>query len=372
MRKAAVPSTLILVLLAATFMSVAKPAPGAEIAENSWVTKAPMPTARGYLQVAVVNGKIYAIGGSGPIGTNEEYDPATDTWTTKSPKPTLEQAYAIAVFQNKIFCIGGLPYYRIGGLPYGYQGVNEAYDPATDSWETKANMPTPRYGLMANVVNGKIYCMGGTRWLEYNQGADQLNTTEVYDPSSNTWTTKAPMPNPAGYVSAVIDNKIYVIGPRQTQVYDPDTDSWSTASPSPINITAGGANGIAAAAAATTGIMAPKRIYVYDESSLQVYDPQNDSWTFGTAPPTKRQYLGIANVNDTLYFIGGITDDPSGLPWYVLDLHTNEQYSPIGYGSLPEQEPFPTVSVVAVSIVSIAAVAAAGLLIYFKKRKRQV
>jgi N-acetylneuraminic acid mutarotase len=322
-----------------------------------------MPTARGYLGVTMVNEKIYAIGGSGPIGVNEEYDPATDTWITKTSMPDPQQSFAIAVYQGKIYCIGGMP----TGFS-GASGANKVYDPSTDSWETKTNILTARYGLLANVVNDKIYCMSGVKALGYNQGVEQLNVTEVYDPSSNTWTTKAPMSNPAGYVSAVVDNKIYVIGPGLTQVYDPSTDSWSTASPSPIDITAGGANGIAAAAAATTGTMAPKRIYVYDGSSLQVYDPQTDSWTFGTAPPTKRQYLGIANVNDTLYFIGGITDHPSGLPWYVLYLPTNEQYTPIGYGTLPEQQPFPTALVATASGLSVAVVGL-GLLVYFKKRK---
>jgi N-acetylneuraminic acid mutarotase len=351
---------LLAIISVASCVVILNPA-SASVAENSWVSKAQMPTARGYLGVSVVNEKIYAIGGSGPIGVNEEYDSATDTWTTKASMPNPQQSFAIAVYQGKIYCIGG--------LSTDVSGANKVYNPSTDSWETKANMPTVRYGLLANVVNGKIYCMGGVRGLGYNQGVEQLNVTEVYDPSSNTWTAKAPMLNPAGYVSAVVDNKIYVIGPGLTQVYDPSTDSWSTASPSPINITAGGANGIAAAAAATTGIMAPKRIYVYDKSSLQVYDPQNDSWTFGAAPPTKRQYLGIANVNDTLYFIGGITDDPSGLPWYGLDLPTNEQYTPIGYGTLPEQQPFPTTLVAVASGASAVAVGAV-LLIYFKKRNR--
>ena len=337
----------------------------AATAENSWVSKAQMPTARGYLGVAVVNEKIYAIGGSGPIGINEEYDPATDNWTKKAPMPNPEQSFAIAVYEGKIYCIGG--------ISPDSTGVNKVYDPSTNSWETKASMPTGRYGLQANVVNGKIYCMGGVKLLGYNQGVEQINVTEVYDPSSDTWTTKSSMPNPAGYVSAVVDNKIYIIGPGLTKIYDSDTDKWSTASAPPANITARGANGVAAAAAATTGTMAPKRIYVYDGSSLQVYCPQNDSWTFGSAPPTSRQYLGIAVVNDMLYFIGGFTYTPFPLNFYKF-YATNEQYTPIGYGTLPEPTPsqqvapFPTI-IIAASGIS-AAIAIVGIAIYLKKRKR--
>src|SRR5665647_2022399 len=100
---------LVLVFLTASSTIVAIPVSVAAITENTWVEKAPMPTPRGYLETAVVNGKICAIGGSVPIGTNEEYDPTTDTWTTKSPMPTPEQGFAVAVFQDKIYCIGGLP-----------------------------------------------------------------------------------------------------------------------------------------------------------------------------------------------------------------------------------------------------------------------
>jgi N-acetylneuraminic acid mutarotase len=225
---------LVLVFLTTSFIIVAEPVSGT-IQEDSWVEKASMPTARGYLDVAVVNGKIYAIGGSGPIGTNEEYDPVADNWTTKSPMSIPEQSFAIAVFQDKIYCIGG--------LPYGDTGMNQVYDPATNTWTTKAPMPTARYGLQSNVVDGKIYLMGGVKLNEgYNQGFQLLNVTEVYDPSSDTWTTASPMPNPAGYVSAVANNKIYVMGPALTQIYNPLTDTWSTGSSSPINITAGGAN----------------------------------------------------------------------------------------------------------------------------------
>jgi energy-converting hydrogenase Eha subunit A len=50
---------------------------------DSWTTKASMPKPQIGLRAAVVNGKIYAIGGA----VNYEYDPAADTWITKLPCP---------------------------------------------------------------------------------------------------------------------------------------------------------------------------------------------------------------------------------------------------------------------------------------------
>src|SRR5690242_6868647 len=57
-----------------------------------WIAKAPMPTARRDLGVAAdANGRIYAAGGFDGQGnfltTFEMYDPATDTWTTKASVP---------------------------------------------------------------------------------------------------------------------------------------------------------------------------------------------------------------------------------------------------------------------------------------------
>ena len=73
-----------------------------------------MPTPRGYLATAAVNGKIYAIGGLNPsferaqgISTVEEYDPVTDTWTLKADMPTPRAVLSTSVVNGKIYAIGG-------------------------------------------------------------------------------------------------------------------------------------------------------------------------------------------------------------------------------------------------------------------------
>jgi len=107
-------------------------------AENSWTTTKSMPTARGGFGVAVVNGKIYAIGGSNnatQLAVNEEYNPVTDTWTTKAPMPTARSGFAIAVYENRIYCIGGTTGDSVNVVS-GFTGVTEVYDPETDTWQT--------------------------------------------------------------------------------------------------------------------------------------------------------------------------------------------------------------------------------------------
>src|SRR3989442_12645885 len=59
---------------------------------GTWIAKAPMPTPRTGLAVGVVNGILYAVGGSAKSGKNnnylntvEAYDPATNRGTAKAP-----------------------------------------------------------------------------------------------------------------------------------------------------------------------------------------------------------------------------------------------------------------------------------------------
>ena len=332
---------LIVILLASMFLSAYKFPVVDASAENSWTTKKPMTTARGGLGVAVVNGKIYAIGGSNratQLAVVEEYNPATDTWTTKKPMPTPRSGFAVAVHQNKIYCIGG----TTGDS--GFTGVVEVYDPATDTWETKPPMPTPRADLCANVVNGRIYCIGGKRyWGVDPPYYQELNTTEVYNTATNSWTTKSPMPIPVlGAASAVLDGKIYIIGGSRhfqagwnlttigsNQVYDPENDAWSTRTSLPTAESY-------AAAEATNGVTAPKRIYLVGGTNetaynqvTYAYDSRSNEWSTGTAMPTPRVYLALAVVDDTLYAIGGVDGD--------IWLNVNEQYVPLGYGTVPAE-----------------------------------
>ena len=72
--------------------------------DGTWISLASMPTARKGLMVGVIDGKIYAIGGSNGtyLDVNEEYDPATNTWTIKQPSPTPVSYGAAAVYENQI------------------------------------------------------------------------------------------------------------------------------------------------------------------------------------------------------------------------------------------------------------------------------
>src|ERR1700674_1581572 len=59
----------------------------------------------------------------------------------------------------------------------------------SDTWTTKASMPTARYALGSAEIDGKLYAVGGVIGL-----SGYLSTLEVYDPATDTWTTRSSMP----------------------------------------------------------------------------------------------------------------------------------------------------------------------------------
>jgi len=361
--------TTITLLLTFSLILLTFHVPLANATEDSWTSKAPMQVARSDLGVAAVNGKIYAIGGNTESGnvpntsendykalgwivaTNEEYTSSTDTWAFKKPMPTPRCNFGIAVYQNKIYCIGGI-INRFGGQ-ISYTAVNEVYDPATETWETKTPMPNAT-SAQANVVDGKIYLIGGGSNGTLNQ---------AYDPVTDSWTIKEPMPVAIGIdnpppntlstlVSAVVDDKIYVMSFKflwdkwttKIGIYNPRNDSWSIRESSPSSFLEEG-NWWSQAAGATTGIMAAEQIYIffgrYPCYATLVpnlaYNPSTDTWTVATAVPAYRQNFGVTVLNDTLYVIGGRSYEypfPSDNYFYVIEEAVNEQYTPIGY--IPE------------------------------------
>ena len=221
--------------------------------------------------------------------------------------------------------------------------------------------------MQANVVEGKIYLIGGYNPdVGYNQGYQLTNTTQVYDPTSDTWTTKAPMPNTVASVSTVINDKIYLIGSGITQIYDRKTDQWRIGKAAPNNIT--GLNEGGVVAIVTIGVMAPKYIYVYDGSTFQVYNPENETWTLGANPSTSRQHGQFALVNDTLFLIGGFTDHSNNIPGYYAFFDNNEQYIPFGYGTIASSISSYQDLIVIVVGLAIIIVAAAVVVIVFRKR----
>ncbi len=306
--------------------------------ENVWIAKAQMHIARGDLGVASANGKMYALGGitkppqidltahtTLPTFTaaeftdrNEEYDPKTNAWTFKADMPIARSNFATAVIDGKIYCIGGT---GINSMVT----VTDVYNPANDTWETKASLPEIVSRIQANVIDGKIYLISD-------------RTNYVYDPAVNNWRAFESMPTrPNGsYCSCSFGDKLYVLASPFIQIYDPTYGNWTRGTQIPIKLTQ-------PIAVAACGVDAPSRIYIFDGTIVAAYDPQTTVWEAGAnLPPTQttmdytikevtnQGHYDVSVLNDVIYVVGG--QDAS-----YLQLAINQQYTPFGYGTVSPQ-----------------------------------
>jgi N-acetylneuraminic acid mutarotase len=286
-------------------------------AEDAWTTKADMPTARSYLSASVVDGKIYVIGGLSDktvsISTVEVYDPATNTWERKADMPTARLGLSTSVVLGRIYVIGGLPGADVIGA--GVVGAAcskvEEYDPVTDTWVEKADMPTARLTFASEVVDGKIYTIGG-HLSEPGDLGTISSTVEVYDLLTDTWTRKADIPTArTGLSAGAVEGKIYAIGGtagppwsglRTVEVYDPSTDTWERKADMPTgryNFSISVVNG---------------KIYAIGGSNtnpwpgltvVEMYDPATNTWVRKADMPTGKLASATGTVDGKIYVIGG-------------------------------------------------------------------
>ncbi len=273
-----------------------------------WTGKAAMPTAREIPGVAAINGIIYAIGGnaycgcptvSAATGVVEAYDPITDTWTTKAPMPTPRAGLAIAAVNGVLYAVGGY-----SAFPTDL-AVVEAYDPMTDTWTTMAPMPTARSLLGVAVANGVLYAIGGVIQAAGYQGS---NVVEAYDAGTNTWTTKAPMPTARfGLGVGVASSVILAIGggspgPLATvEAYDPLTNTWSSAAYMPTARSELGVGVLSGILYAVGGAGTDGRF----TGTVEAFDATTGTWTSKPSMPGARSGLGVGVLNGVLYAIGG-------------------------------------------------------------------
>jgi N-acetylneuraminic acid mutarotase len=176
---------------------------------DSWTRKADMPEARAFLSAVAVNGKIYAMGGStrGYEGSEivKMYDPLTDTW---SVKPGLQAGVALpaaSVFDGNIYLTGGgTSEDNSAGTAYPYF---QFFDITSGSWSLKRNLTQGRIGHRSGVIAGRMYICGGF------SSNTTLNDLGEYDFGTDTWTSRAVMPSSRRcFASCVWNNQLFVFG----------------------------------------------------------------------------------------------------------------------------------------------------------------
>lgn len=299
--------------------------PSFALANNSWVRRARIPTARiahaaGLLNNAAGEPVLYIFGGNDPIEefpvrTIEAYNYVTNRWTTKASTLHAFHMNGVGMIGGKLYVSGGLVRTGDGAVSLA---TLYAYDPVRDILTRKADMPRVGSEGVAGVIGSKLYVLTGT---EADEGDVFSRRFYRYDPATNKWTTLPSCPRfhrlGAGAVSK---DKFYVVGGMGTNVgldmYDPATNKWKALAAPPVTL-------VEAAAVATGG-----KLYVMGPGkSAYVYDPVTNRWKTLASMLTGRAQLAAAPLvtpsgNRKILAVGGFNLSDS------TSASDNELYTP--------------------------------------------
>lgn len=112
-----------------------------------------------------------------------------------------------------------------------------AFDPNSNSWQAQASIPTPRLFPCVVALGNRIYVLGGLGYDDRGRLRLLRNEVEVYDPATNHWEKKRPMPVGVSGTAGTFDGKIFLVGDgiREVHVYDPQAEQWSRTTDLPHN-----------------------------------------------------------------------------------------------------------------------------------------
>jgi N-acetylneuraminic acid mutarotase len=275
------------------------------VTHNTWTSGTAMLTPRVGAAFGVIKGNIYVVTGattSEIVTNNEIYSIAKNKWTTGAPIPTARYVPASAVVENILYVIGGCNSSCASGG--GATTVVEAYDPASNSWSEKAPLPVAIDSVYAVASKNIIYVAGG-----YVQGSGRVPTLYSYNPATDEWKQEASMKvarsNPAtGSLGGII-----VAGglgnsgvTNDTEVYNTTKNTWTTlaAMPTALNASCFGTISGKFYVASGTDNSGPN-------ATVQAYTGgKTKSWTSGLAS-IPQATVGPASgvVKNQLYCIGG-------------------------------------------------------------------
>lgn len=266
-------------------------------------------------RTANTNGVIYAVGGltrtGDSVSTVEVYNPATGVWKMSQNMSHLRSRVGVAVMNSKLYAIGGYN---------GHERLStvEVFDPESNEWTKVASMKYKRSAVGAcSLDDSTLYVCGGY------DGMSSLDIVESYDANKNEWKIVKSMfksRSAAGVVS--FQGCVVALGGHDglsifdsVECYNPDTNEWKLM---PSMLTRRCRLGVATL---------NKKLYVcggYDGSTFlqtaEVYDPQEQKWSFIARMNCMRSRVALVANCGKLYAIGGYDG--------AANLKTVEMYDP--------------------------------------------
>jgi hypothetical protein len=274
--------------------------------QGQWAVTGSMQSARELnSQVRITGGKVLSIGGvdnSGNIlNSAETYSSSSGKWALTGSMSLAREAFpAVVLSSGKVLVSGGV------GTGSVVLGATELYDPKTGLWSSAGSLSVARFGHTATLLKtGKVLVTGGCTLFDCST---VTAVSELYDPTTNTWTTTGSL-NTARYDHTAVllkTGKVLAIGglPVTTscELYDPTSGAWSVA---PSTSGTRYLN--------TTTLLSDGKVLVtggantrYPQNSAEIYDPTANTWT-PTGNMTIGRYAHTASLltDGTVLVAGG-------------------------------------------------------------------
>jgi N-acetylneuraminic acid mutarotase len=190
-------------------------------ATDTWTEGPPMPERVWQFMAAAVGKKIYVFGGIQGTGDQRRavrhvqiLDLATNKWSRGPDMPWAVQGAGVAVLDGKIYIVGGREGAGVGSEQSLATAKVAAYNPATGKWSECRSLESARTGLQAVATVDRVIVTGGAK------GGASTGSLDCYAPTANQWITlldaksnpvvlKTPV---TGHSAAVLGNKVYIIG----------------------------------------------------------------------------------------------------------------------------------------------------------------
>jgi N-acetylneuraminic acid mutarotase len=278
-------------------------------AGNVWTTRrSGLPPARMELVAGTINGVIYVVGGDTGVDPDravknvDAYNVASNTWSHRQQLPgARSRMNGASVINGNLYVTGGIRPLQEG---YIFTRVTFAYNPRTNRWSRKADMPVGGADGVQGVIRGQLYV--------YLPNFDNAGALLRYNPATDRWVTLAPPPVGHGVgMGGVINGRFYLAGgccdrtnlpaTRNLSMYNPNTNTWTTKAPMTTHrreAAAGVINGKLYVAGGTDDVGDVV-------SSVEVYDPAINRWTSRASMPMARSSAAAAVASGKLYVIGG-------------------------------------------------------------------
>ena len=267
------------------------------ITVNAWHPAADMLSSPrcNYTDTLLLNGKVLATGGancdSGAVTRYGAvlYDPVSNSWSLAGSLTTSRGGHTATLLLNgKVLVTGGTN--RLDAVfASTILMTTELYDPTADTWSSSDDMLVARVGHAATLLpDGRVLVAGG------DTGTGVTATAELYDPSTNMWSPAASMASArSGHtMTLLLSGKVLVAGGAgpptgaTAELYDPSTNTWSAAgsmSTPRTGFTAtllAGSGNVVVAGGFTDDGAAPFT------ASVEIYDSVANTWSPAASLPT--------------------------------------------------------------------------------------